>query len=511
MSKIENTVKKKLSIIVFIWSALLFFLNLQYNFLDEYDIVIFWLAVVLMFGTVIYQIFLLKNYSFVLFEIFIIYLLLHLVYIVGYYGLHESDSYIDYNFLKIILNDNNFVLGQEVVGWHVDGWPMIHIFSSNIALVTNIDPFLIAKFLPALISSIIVIPIYLLIYNIYKSKKVALFSCLLFGTIPQFMNFEAAFVRETFALFIMILFFYILYVSKRRGEYRLTLLLIILIPVIVFAHHFTSFMVIILLSIYIIVSKIITYLYRKKADIKRRLSGIINIKIIFLVVLIAVISYWVYHTVYVLEYSLDVFYEIFGFAGSGITYAEQIQLAAPIVTLRGNILLYGFFIFHILFSFILLIKLLMKKNNQKIEDASFTIFFFFCMFYAFLALYASSSLLFPDRFLPFAWMFGIIPLTGFILIMKKDICKKILVVLLISFIVFNLYNIDPEYYTGNASIKGAVATEKEYLIAEHIAFPEVSPEKTKNIFSLEITVVTNAKSQKEGIELLRLIGFPIKS
>ncbi|MFQ6049943.1 MAG: 50S ribosomal protein L5 [Candidatus Paceibacterales bacterium] len=47
-------------------------------------------------------------------------------------------------------------------------------------------------------------------------------------------------------------------------------------------------------------------------------------------------------------------------------------------------------------------------------------------------------------------------------------------------------------------------------IKEHIAFPEVSPEKTKNIFGLEITVVTSAKSREEGIELLRLMGFPIK-
>jgi large subunit ribosomal protein L5 len=48
-------------------------------------------------------------------------------------------------------------------------------------------------------------------------------------------------------------------------------------------------------------------------------------------------------------------------------------------------------------------------------------------------------------------------------------------------------------------------------IKEHIAFPEVSPEKVKNIFGLEVTVVTNAKSREEGVELLRLLGFPIKS
>lgn len=46
---------------------------------------------------------------------------------------------------------------------------------------------------------------------------------------------------------------------------------------------------------------------------------------------------------------------------------------------------------------------------------------------------------------------------------------------------------------------------------EHISFPEIIPEKAKDIFSLEITVVTNAKNREEGLELLKLLGFPIKN
>ncbi|MEK7503832.1 MAG: 50S ribosomal protein L5 [Patescibacteria group bacterium] len=45
---------------------------------------------------------------------------------------------------------------------------------------------------------------------------------------------------------------------------------------------------------------------------------------------------------------------------------------------------------------------------------------------------------------------------------------------------------------------------------EHIAFPEISPEKTRAIFGFEITMVTTARNQKEGLELFRLMGFPIK-
>jgi large subunit ribosomal protein L5 len=47
-------------------------------------------------------------------------------------------------------------------------------------------------------------------------------------------------------------------------------------------------------------------------------------------------------------------------------------------------------------------------------------------------------------------------------------------------------------------------------IKEQIAFPEVSPEETKFIFGFEVTIVTNAKKREEAIELMRLLGFPIK-
>lgn len=48
-------------------------------------------------------------------------------------------------------------------------------------------------------------------------------------------------------------------------------------------------------------------------------------------------------------------------------------------------------------------------------------------------------------------------------------------------------------------------------IREQTIFPEILPEKTRMIFGFEITVVTTAKNREGGIELLRLLGFPIKS
>jgi len=47
-------------------------------------------------------------------------------------------------------------------------------------------------------------------------------------------------------------------------------------------------------------------------------------------------------------------------------------------------------------------------------------------------------------------------------------------------------------------------------IREHIAFPEISPEKVKFIFGFEVTVVTTANNKEEGLELFKLMGFPLK-
>lgn len=47
-------------------------------------------------------------------------------------------------------------------------------------------------------------------------------------------------------------------------------------------------------------------------------------------------------------------------------------------------------------------------------------------------------------------------------------------------------------------------------IKESSIFPEINYENIKDVFGLEVTVVTTAKNRERGIELLKLIGFPIR-
>ncbi len=48
-------------------------------------------------------------------------------------------------------------------------------------------------------------------------------------------------------------------------------------------------------------------------------------------------------------------------------------------------------------------------------------------------------------------------------------------------------------------------------VKEYIIFPEMMGEDYHFLFGLEVTVVTTARRREEGIELLRLLGFPLQS
>lgn len=47
-------------------------------------------------------------------------------------------------------------------------------------------------------------------------------------------------------------------------------------------------------------------------------------------------------------------------------------------------------------------------------------------------------------------------------------------------------------------------------IKEHTVFPEINPSKIDKIRGLGITIVTTARNNEEGFELLRLLGMPFK-
>jgi hypothetical protein len=453
-------ITKKLSIIIFFLSIVLFCVNLRLNFSEDMKIILFWTSIVIMLGMILYQIFYLKNNLFVLFEIILLFFLLHILYQINYFGLAESDSYRYYDFLKTIINSNFFVINLQS---DVSGWPLLHLLTSSISTIIKVDPLIVAKFLPSFIESIIAISIYLFVHTIYKNEKAALLSCLIVGTIPKFISFESFFVRESFAIYFFILFIFVLYSAKQKDDSRFLALTLFLIPVMVLSHHFTSIMFMTILFILIVSSRIIPFLFRKDSTLH---FNKINIIPIFVILLLCMIFYWLYFTPGIINDFYKIYLESIGIKEFS-SYGQRIGIDTTIVTLRGNILFYGFFFFQGVLALILLITLFLKKQKQMIENVSFTFFLFFCLGLGAISLFLFGSLIYPDRFLPFGWLFGAIPLSILIFSLTNIKIRKIIVFIVISFLIFNIYNIDPEYYTGKGPFDGR-ASEKEYAIATTI-------------------------------------------
>jgi len=62
--------------------------------------------------------------------------------------------------------------------------------------------------------------------------------------------------------------------------------------------------------------------------------------------------------------------------------------------------------------------------------------------------------------------------------------------------------LDPEKFDGKGN----------YSIGfkEHVAFPEIRSDEVERIMGLEVNIATTAKTDEEGYELLKLMGFPFK-
>ena len=49
------------------------------------------------------------------------------------------------------------------------------------------------------------------------------------------------------------------------------------------------------------------------------------------------------------------------------------------------------------------------------------------------------------------------------------------------------------------------------VVKEHIVFPEITAENVKDIFGVQVSIINSARTKKEGVELFRMLGFPIRN
>lgn len=436
----------------------------------------FWVAVALMVGTIIYQclkIELSPSYAkVVLLEIAVTCFVFHLIYQIPYYGLRGADAYIDMTSVKGILS-SGFVMGDPQYINLQSYFPMIHVFGAVLSLITSIDLFSVVKWVPSL-SGVALIPLlYLLVRSIFKEEKIALLSALLFVCLQHHILFSSLFVRETIALVLAVCCVYLYFSAKHSphpaNNYASSIVCLIGT---VFAHHLTSFMLLIFLLIHFLVTKVSQVPSLRRAYFRDSLTGEKVTTTFLSIALVALFAYWIYVVTFPLYTLATLARDIFNPSQWGVrTYAEIAGISATSIrTIRGHIIFYGFYFFHLIFGLILLYQLLGKAKNRRVETYSSTLFLFLCGLVGFLSLYLVAPAAFPDRFLMFGWLFGFAPLVFTILKGNHKWRQRVGVCLLIAFMLFNVYMIEPAAWDAGAEEVPLATSRKDYTLANAFDF-----------------------------------------
>jgi hypothetical protein len=285
--------------------------------------------------------------------------------------------------------------------------------------------------------------------------------------------FSSLFIRETIAIILAVIciYFYFSARSSTKPVARVALAAICLIGTI-FAHHLTSFMLI----IFMIVHAIICSLFRMASNKQRNpISGLDTKPITTTFVIFALVSlfaYWVYVASKPMYNLLMLVKEIFNISYWGIgSYADVASIGADTIhTTRGVVIFYGFYLFIVIFGLILLYQLFKRNDKLPIETYSFTTYLFLCGFAGLLQMYILRFGIgvYPDRYLMYGWLFGFAPLAGAILYSKRIIFKRSGLILLVAFMIFNIYMIEPSTWNINAENIPDAPTKEDYSLANSL-------------------------------------------
>lgn len=449
-------------------------------------VALFWVAVALMLGSIVYQILRIElSFSYskvVLLEIVVTCFVFHLIYQIPTYGLFGTDAYVDMASAKGILS-TGFVRGAPQYITEVSYFPIIHVFGAISSMITGVELFSVAKWFPSFLDVVLILLLYLLILSIFKEQKIALLSVLLFACLENHILFSSLFIRETYALVLAVCCVY-LYFSAKHSPHPTTnyVLSIMCLILTVFAHNLTGFMLMIFLLIHLLVTKASAVPSLRKAYFGDNIEGEKITAPFVLMAFVVLLAYWIFVAVSPLYtsalftsplYTLTTFVRsIFTPAQWGVnTYAEIAGVSgASIKTIRGYITFYGFYFFLSIFVLIILQRLLPRAKNRRVETYSFISYFFLCGVVGFLSLYIVAPAAYPDRFLTFGWLFGFAPLVATILKGKSKWLRRIGVFLMVAFMLFNIYMIPPSLWNARSGEIPAAPSVEDYALANTFNF-----------------------------------------
>jgi len=362
----------------YLFISLLFCLSFQIIYIIciykyyNINIIYFWISLIIITIILCYQIFKIKDSTeeyLILFEIILFSVIINLLYVGTHIGLYGHDPHWDFSVAENILKygwplPTN--LSERTI--QLSEWPLLHMFTVEASVLIKTNLMIVAKYLPVFINIVTIIFFYLISKKSYKNIRVALLATLLFSVLYWHTYYHTKYIRETLAFMELFAIIYIMMCSK---SLKLQIILIIFIISIAFSHHLTALILIIFLLVILLCKYMLSYLkqisiFKKYSEYQSNLLFETAVNTIILI-FTSIIAYWLYIGDFTFNFLKiaweDILYGLYG------TYSIQhYATAGSLRTMSG---FYVNLLFIVIFSVVLLVKIIKDKNENNTFDIIF--------------------------------------------------------------------------------------------------------------------------------------------
>lgn len=345
---------------------------------NYFPVWIFWFCLIAIFFLIVYQIAKIEKqvsnyYIFILLQTLMTAFLVRMLFISTGNALAGNDAY---NELVLLSKVNNMGYWNPYdIGGYSIAYPILYIFGIIWSQIIGVNSFTTAKWMP--ISLFFVAPLFIyLIGNLKYSKKAALLASFGFAFLYISLFFHTIFVKEMIALPLFLITIYTYYASIRKGK-RISYLLIAFLfsACCVLAHYLTSFILLIFFTTFLILDRFAS----SKKDIKEKSARISRyltmnkefVSITFVMFLFTfLLGYWVYLRYTPLQTPLQTFALIYKEAA---IIEPRAGMILPNI-LRYKILWWGEIVFAILFGFLSMCGVFLRKEKRNSSDVTLSLF-----------------------------------------------------------------------------------------------------------------------------------------
>ena len=457
--QIKGDTRKLLAAIVFFisFALLLRFVDLFRNGVEQ-NFIFFWLLILCIFTSVMYQIFRFGNSGgwqwLIIFQIMLITFFFQTISLLLTDGslLLGDDAYVLFRSAQYIKGHPDFF----ITGPEYSKWPISQLLALATSELCNIKLFTVFKFLPSMVSTLGILFVYLIAREVYDTRRGGLLACLLFGAFWFFGLTHSYFHPQFLGFFFLLACLFAYFKSTKTGYPNIKYIsMVILFMLAIMATNYTSnaFLVafFIVALIYGMLGK-----YLKEPSPTTTGSWSTSFTLVALA-LVAWLAYAMYITEPLFSYVTRTATDLVAPVHAGSETVRLLGEARPEPALRSYISNWGHIAYVFIFGAMMMYEILWARScNHRHTDLLFTSWGGFgLLVYLGMVIFITTAFgaSLGHRIQVFVYPFILMMVAHIILRLGGEKRRKLLGLLLIGFLLINVasFSFVPPNLVGYAS------------------------------------------------------------